>query len=195
MRQIIPSLILFAFLALLTGIVYPAMVTIAGQSLFPFESNGSLVTQSGRVWASKLIVYPSMEYAQYFQPRPSAAQLADKRILVAGASNIAQSNPKFQSDFESRRASFELRFGVSESPPFEMFFASASGVDRHISVISAMAQSDRVAAARNITVGSVKKMINDYATYNQILRQNYVSVVDLNLALDGISQGSVHEQQ
>jgi len=195
MRQIIPSLILFVFLALLTGIVYPAMVTLAGQSAFPFESNGSLVVQSGRVLTSKLVIYPSMEYPHYFQPRPSAAQLADNRILVAGASNIAQSNPKFQSDFETRRASYELRFGADQSPPYEMFFASASGVDRNISIESAMSQADRIATARNIPVESVKNIIMDHATNNQILRQNYVSVIDLNLALDGISQENVHERQ
>lgn len=185
MKDLKSALLLFVLLTVLLGGIYPAVVTIAANLLFPDQAGGSLMTEgSGRVVGSLLIGQP-FGGEKYFWPRPSATGDFPYNPLLSGGSNLGPTNPELIRRAKERVAQLR-RTGITGEIPADLVFASASGLDPHISPEAAQVQIARVARARKIPVDELEKMVAGHTEKRQagVLGAPRVNVLALNLALD-----------
>lgn len=196
MRSLIrPTLVLFIILTLLTGIVYPLLVTITGNLLFSYQSAGSLIIQKETVVGSELIGQ-NFSAPHYFWSRPSATSPMPYNASASSGSNLA---PTHLQRYETAKARIAT-FGTTSSShlskeglgvvtiPVDLVTTSASGLDPHISLAAAYFQMERVANARHIPIDQVKTLIDAQAEGRQLgfLGEPRVNVVKLNVALDAL---------
>lgn len=170
----------------LTGIVYPFVITALAQLLFPYRANGSLVTdERGQVIGSELIGQGFTNPA-YFQPRPSAAGNGYEATASSG-SNLGPTSKKLQDrvkqDVERLK---EENPDTPGAPPAELVTTSASGLDPHLSPQAAWWQAPRVASARGVALDRVKAVIGSSIEGRDLgfLGEPRVNILWLNLALD-----------
>lgn len=171
-------------LVLLLGVAYPAVVTMVGQSLYPVQANGSLVLRDGRAVGSRLVAQ-RFDSDRYFHPRPSAAGEHGYDGRASGGFNQGPTS-RALSDRLHETAT-RLRAGQPSTPlPVDLFTASASGLDPHITVEAARFQARRVAQARDVSTVRVNALIDAMTEGREmgILGQPRVNVLMLNLALD-----------
>ncbi|EQB14662.1 potassium-transporting ATPase subunit KdpC [Sphingobium lactosutens] len=178
-----PAVVLTLLFALLLGLAYPAALTGAGQLLFPHQANGSLIRENGRIIGSELLGQRFAE-ARYFHGRPSAAGSEGYDAAASSGSNLG---PNAQALITRVKADIAANPGVSGEPiPADMVTASASGLDPHISPATALAQIDRVAAARGLKRETVEALVSDHieTPLFGLLGEDRVNVLALNRALD-----------
>jgi potassium-transporting ATPase KdpC subunit len=171
----------------LTGLIYPFVITGLAQLLFPWRANGSLVTdEKGQVVGSELIAQGFINPA-YFQPRPSAAGEKGYDATSSGGSNLGPTSKKLQD-----RVNEDIKRLKAENPeatgaiPAQLVTASASGLDPHLSPEAMLWQVPRVAKARGISAERVKAVVESSVegrTFG-ILGEPRVNVLLVNLALD-----------
>jgi potassium-transporting ATPase KdpC subunit len=186
MKQWMIAIKITAALTILTGIIYPLVVTGISQILFPRQANGNLVTANGKIVGSSLIGQ-GFARPEYFQGRPSAAGDKGYDGLSSGGSNLGPTSRKLiervQADVARFRADNPTYSGAI--PP-DLLTASGSGLDPDISPESALAQADRVAKARHMSADRVRRLVETYTEERQLglLGERRVNVLRLNLALD-----------
>ena len=176
----------FLTLTLLTGVVYPLAVTGVAQTLFAWHAGGSLVRVDGRVAGSDLLGQ-KFSAARYFWPRPSSVDYA---TIPSGASNLGWTSAQLKKAVAERRAGLEAA-GGSQTIPAELLFASASGLDPHISPEAALYQLDRVATARGFDADRRQKLLALIGQKTEapswgFLGEPRINVLQLNLALDSL---------
>ena len=183
-QQLLPGFRMTLVMTVLTGLIYPLLVTGLSQTLFREKANGSLVTVNGLVVGSELIGQDFTK-PEYFHPRPSAAG------YDASASTGSNFGPTSQKLIDRVKASAE-KFrkenpGFTDPLPADTVTASASGLDPHISPAAAGAQAERVAKARGITPDQIKHLIEAGTEGRDLgfLGEPRVNVLALNRALDG----------
>jgi K+-transporting ATPase ATPase C chain len=189
MKTLLISFKIFLFFTILTGIVYPLLITGFVQLIFPSKANGSLIVQDDKIIGSKLIGQ-QFDSAIYFSSRPSANSY---NALPSGGSNYGLTNKKLKDLFSERKDQF-IAFNQLDSLtdiPAEMLFASASGLDPHISPKAALLQVDRITKARNFNSFQKKQLIQGVAELTEVpqifcLGQERVNVLLLNLYSDRI---------
>lgn len=185
MKDLKSALILFIFMTFLLGGLYPAVVTVAANLLFPHQAQGSLITDgSGRVVGSTLIGQPFTD-AKYFWPRPSATAGFAYNPLLSGGSNLGPTHPELIRQAKERIA--RLRdTGITGEIPADLVSASASGLDPHISPEAAWLQVPRVARVRGLSVEKVHGIVAAITQGPQAgtLGAPRVNVLALNMALD-----------
>lgn len=189
MKTIIISLKIFLFFTVLTGIIYPLFITGIAQVVFPAKANGSLIVKNNQIIGSELIGQ-QFDSVIYFSSRPSAISY---NPLPSGGSNYGLTNVKLKNLVAERRRNFNT-FNQLDSItkiPSEMLFASASGLDPHISMQAALLQVDRVAKARNFTSVQKQKLRQCVKTLTEspqflILGEARINVLMLNLETDKI---------
>jgi len=176
----------FAFLiamTLITGLIYPLVMTGFGQIVFPFQANGSIIKEGNKIRGSRLL---AQEFTsdEFFSGRPSAGSYT---TLPSGASNLSPSGKALKAAVDGRKADWSKRYG-NVQPPNEMLYASASGLDPDISINAALAQVDRIVKARMLSdeqklvlTGMIKNNPETLELYPAITR---VSVMDINLLLE-----------
>jgi len=187
MKQIKTALKLFAVLMVVVGVIYPVAVTALAQLFFPKEAGGSLLYDaSGRVIGSALIGQPFSD-PKYFWPRPSATSEYPYNPLASGGSNLGPTNKNLIEQI-ARRADLLISSGIQDPVPSDLVMASASGLDPHISLQSALVQIPRVARARTLDEETLRKLVLDHLEERQFgfLGEQRVNVVKLNLALDSM---------
>ena len=188
MKQLKPALVLFAFFTILTGLIYPGVITAISQAVFPHQANGSLVTQNGQVVGSGLIGQ------QFRDPKYFRGRLSDTGSTPYDASNSAGSNysvlnPNLQKQVEDRIAALRVADPTNTLPiPADLVTASASGLDPNISIAAAHYQAGRVARLRGLSLEQVNTLIDQYTTgrFLGFIGEPRVNVLELNLALDGL---------
>jgi potassium-transporting ATPase KdpC subunit len=187
LQQIVPSLRMLLVMTLLTGALYPALVTLAGSVLFPVQAAGSLVYSADGQIAGSALIGQANEDPRYFTGRPSASAYG---AVPSGASNAGSTNAQLVAAVRERTAAFRTANGLAEDAllPIEMLFASGSGLDPHISPIAALAQVERVATARGLGSETVVALVTQQTEERQfgLLGGARVNVLLLNLALDGL---------
>jgi len=185
-RQLRASLVMLLGFTLLTGIVYPAVVTILAQLMCPYEANGSVVERDGKSVGSSLIGQSFTE-PKYFWPRASATTPAYNAAAGSG-SNLAPSNPALAEAVKARVAALKAADPDNkQSVPVDLVTASASGLDPHISPEAAAYQVPRVARVRGMKEEAVRELVLQYTEGRDLglLGEPRVNVLLLNLALDG----------
>ena len=186
-KQFAPALRLTFFFTVLTGLVYPGLVTALCQALFHAQANGSLVVRDGRVVGSMLIGQ-QFDAARYFWGRPSATAPTAYNAAASSGTNFAPSNPQLATDVATRCAALAAAHGDSAAPiPLDLVTASGSGLDPHVTVAAMLYQVDRVAAARGRDPAAVRALVEQHVESPAfgLLGQHRVNVLAVNLALDG----------
>lgn len=186
-RDLVVSIRTTAVLWVLTAAIYPLLIFAIGQIAFPAQANGSLITtEQGQVVGSTLIGQ-AFSSEEYFWSRPSAVNYSIGEDAaptgLSGATNLAPSNPDLLVLTEERA---EILQAADIEPTADLLYSSGSGLDPHISPTSALAQIDRIAAARNLSSDDLQTLIaqNTEGRFLGIFGEPAVNTVTLNLALD-----------
>jgi potassium-transporting ATPase KdpC subunit len=184
-EQLLPAVRMALVLTVLTGMLYPALVTGIAQAIFPKQANGSLIEVNGKVIGSDLIGQ-KFSKAEYFQGRPSAAG-DGYDAANSGASNLGPTSQKLVERIKADAEKFRKENPDFSGPiPADLLTASASGLDPHLSPASTAAQVARVAKARGITQDQTQQLVDRFTENRQLgfLGEARVNVLKLNLALD-----------
>ncbi|YCA80542.1 potassium-transporting ATPase subunit KdpC [Cupriavidus sp. JZ107] len=185
-----PLLTVFAALSVLTGLLYPAIVTGLAKSVFPHEAAGSLIVKDGRTIGSSLIGQPFSE-PRYFWGRLSATAPMPYNAAASGGSNLGPSNPALADAARARIEALRAADPGNTAPvPVDLVTASGSGLDPHISQAAAEYQAARVARARGLTLQQVRELIAAHTDRPAlaVLGDAGVNVLRLNLALDSLGE-------
>ncbi|HGU9820209.1 potassium-transporting ATPase subunit KdpC [Enterobacter chuandaensis] len=188
MTMLRPAILLFILLSLITGGLYPLVTTALGQWWFKDRANGSLIMQNGENRGSRLIGQNFTD-ARYFQGRPSATAESPYNPMASGGSNLAGSNPELDKAVAERVAALRAANPqASREVPVELVTASASGLDYSLTPAAAAWQIPRVAAARQLTVEQVSKLVAEHTQKPLVsfIGMPVVNIVELNLALDAL---------
>jgi K+-transporting ATPase ATPase C chain len=185
LRQILPAFRLTLLFTILTGLVYPGIVTGLCQLLFPSQANGSLIEKNGRIIGSRLIGQ-SFGRPEYFHPRPSAAG-SGYDASSSGGSNLGPTSRRLFDRVKAAVEEFRAENPDFKGPiPADLLTASGSGLDPDISPASAEAQVSRVAKARRTDQAKIRQMVTEFTKGRALwfLGEPAVNVLALNLALD-----------
>ena len=190
LKELKPALLLLLVLTLLTGAIYPLLVTGLAQGLFHHQANGSLIKQEGKVLGSELIGQPFSD-PKYFWSRPSATSPMPYNGGSSSGSNLGPMNPALEDAVKARIAALKTADPGNTAPiPVDLVTASASGLDPHISPAAAEYQVTRVARLRSLPVKEVRRLVAAHTESRQlgVLGEPRVNVLTLNLALDQLAK-------
>jgi K+-transporting ATPase ATPase C chain len=184
---------MLAVLTLLTGVVYPLVVTGIAQAAFPRQANGSVIEKNGKAVGSTLIGQ-SFDDPKYFWGRLSATLDANGRALpynggASSGSNLGPTNPALVDEVKGRVDALEAADPGNEAPiPVDLVTSSGSGLDPEISPAAAEYQVRRVAKARGLGETKVRSLVAQHTTGRQLgfLGEPRVNVLTLNLGLDDL---------
>ena len=198
LKEIRPAIVLIVALTLITGLLYPLVMTGIAGAIFPYQAQGSLIERDGKVVGSALI---GQEFTsdQYFHGRPSATTAPDPNDATktvpapynaanSGGSNLGPTNKalidRVRDDLEKLKQE-----NPSAAVPIDLVTTSGGGLDPHLSPDAALFQVPRVAKARNMPEDRVRQLVSDHTegrTFG-LLGEPRVNVLALNLALDRAS--------
>jgi len=187
-RQIRYAIGFLVVFTVITGLIYPLVVTGFAQAFFRNRAGGSLLVQDGKAVGSKLIGQPFSD-PKYFWGRLSATGLVAYNADASSGSNLGPSNPALRESAQQRIESLKAVDPGNDSPiPVDLVTSSGSGLDPDISVAAANYQTARVARYRGMTVDQVDSLVRRFTEGRQfgILGEPRVNVLKLNLALDSL---------
>jgi K+-transporting ATPase ATPase C chain len=182
------AILFFSIITLLTGIVYPLVVTGLAQMLFPRQANGSLIKIDEGKTVSELVGQPFIA-PRYFWGRPSATVPVAYNGASSAGSNLGPSNPALKEAVRKRIAALRSADPENRIPiPVDLVTASGSGLDPDISPAAALYQAPRVSKARGIDEGKVAELVRKHIQDRQfgIFGEPTVNVLRLNMALDAL---------
>ncbi len=189
-QQLLPAFRITLVLTVLTGLLYPAVVTGLCQVLFPYRANGSLIERNGALigseWLGSDLIGQSFARPEYFHPRPSAAG-DGYDATASGGSNLGPTSKKLVDRVKADvQAIAKSDPGATTPLPADLLTTSASGLDPHISPASAAVQVARVAKARNIQTADIQSLILAHTQGRTLgfMGEPRVNVLALNIALD-----------
>ena len=186
LRELKPAFLMLVAFTVLTGLVYPFVVTGLGQLLFPRQANGSLIERDGKPMGSALIGQP-FSSLKYFWSRPSATSPYPYNAAASSGFNQGPTNPALTDAVAARVKALRDADPENKAPvPVDLVTASASGLDPHISPAAAEYQINRVAKARGMDSSKVRALVAQHTEGRQLgfLGEPGVNVLQLNLVLD-----------
>lgn len=192
LKQFRIAVIVFGILTVLTGLIYPAVITGIAQVVFPNQANGSLLMQHGQIVGSALIGQPFTD-PKYFWGRLSATGDHPYNAASSAGSNLGPTNPALQKEVSDRIAALKAADRGNTQPiPVDLVTSSGSGLDPDISIAAAQYQAVRVARLRGLPLSRVQALINQSTTGRTFgfLGEPRVNVLKLNLLLDAEQVGS-----
>ena len=186
-KHLKPAIILFVLLSVITGVIYPAVVTGLAQLLLASQANGSQLTdKGGKPMGSSLIGQP-FSNPGHFWGRPSATGPFPYNAGASSGSNLGPTNPALMDAVKARIEALQAADPDNKAPvPVDLITASGSGLDPHISPAAAEYQINRVAKARNLKPEKLRALVDANTQSRQwgFLGEPRVNVLTLNLALD-----------
>ncbi len=197
-RYLRPAIVMTLLLTILTGLIYPGIITGIAQLFFPYQANGSLVTVNGKVIGSAII---GQEWTslKYFHGRPSATTNlqgtpSPYEADNSSASNLGPTSKVLISSVQQRVAALKAEFkqvGLAVpagSVPVDLVTASGSGLDPDITIAAALYQVPIVAKARGLSQSQVQQLVMSqvHGRFLFIFGEPYINVLELNMALDGL---------
>ncbi|MFA6091956.1 MAG: potassium-transporting ATPase subunit KdpC [Elusimicrobiota bacterium] len=184
--QLRPALMSLLALSVLTGLIYPAVMTGAAQLLFPGKANGSLIERGGKIAGSELIGQPFSEAGRFWS-RPSATGPYPYNAGASSGSNLGPTNPALLDAVKARVEALRKADPDNAAPiPVDLVTASGSGLDPHISPAAAFYQVPRVARALKRSEEGLRSLVEHHVEgrWLGILGEPRVNVLKLNLALE-----------
>lgn len=188
LRHLRPALLVLLSLTIVTGAVYPLLITGLVTALFPSQAAGSLIVKNNTLIGSKLIGQYFGD-PKYFWGRPSATTPSANNALASGGSNLGPLNPALIDAVKQRVDALKAADpDNTQKIPVDLVTASASGLDPDISVAGALYQLDRVARARHLDPDKLRALLNAHTQHRILgfLGEPRVNVLELNLTLDEI---------
>jgi K+-transporting ATPase ATPase C chain len=189
LSQVVRHAVMFmVVMTVLTGVIYPLLITGISQVFFHEQANGSLLYNGDKVVGSALIGQP-FDDAKYFWSRPSATGPFPYNAAASSGSNLGAIEPNLLAAVQGRIEALKQADPENRDPiPVDLITASGSGLDPHITPAAAAYQVARVARARGIERQKVEQLVAEHTENRTIglLGEPRVHVVELNLALDGI---------
>jgi K+-transporting ATPase ATPase A chain len=188
-KQARPALIIFLLITLITGVLYPLVITGIAQAVFPVQANGNLIRHDGKIVGSALIGQPFTS-PEYFWGRLSATSVVPYNSAVSSGSNIGPTNPALIDEVKTRVDALHAADPGNTRPiPVDLVTSSGSGLDPDISVAAANYQVPRIARERNLNENEVTALVALQTQDQQfgLLGEPRVNVLKLNLALDDMS--------
>ncbi len=189
LKQLKTAFLFIIVMTIITGLIYPAIVTGVAQLLFPWQANGSLIKQNNIIVGSQLIGQNFTD-AKYFWGRPSATSPYAYNASSSAGSNLGPSNPDLITAIKQRIDVLHKADPQNKQLiPVDLVTTSASGLDPDISPLAAYYQMERVAKARGLSEDVIKKLIDSHITSRSFgfLGEPRVNVLQLNLDLDKLS--------
>jgi K+-transporting ATPase ATPase C chain len=186
-RQLRPAVVILVLMTLLTGVLYPLLVTGVAQGLFRHQANGSLIERDGKAVGSELIGQP-FDDPNYFWGRLSATDPPYNAGASSG-SNYGPMNLGLTNAAKARLDALHKADPNNAAPvPVDLVTSSGSGLDPDISVAAALYQVPRVARARRLDEAKVRALVLRHVEDRQfgVLGEKRVNVLKLNLSLDGV---------
>src|SRR5512147_1480853 len=194
--QLRPALVSLAALTLITGLLYPLMITGIAPMLFPRQANGSLILKDRQPIGSTLIGQP-FDAPKYFWSRPSATLPFTYNAAASSGSNLGPTNDALMKAVQARIDMFKAADPGNPLPiPVDLVTASGSGLDPHISPAAAEYQVHRIAQVRGLDETVVRRLVAQHTEGRQlgVLGEPRVNVLTLNLALDAhVNQNRLHD--
>ncbi len=190
LKELKPALLVLVLMTVLTGGVYPLLVTGIAQGVFPHQANGSLVEQDGKVVGSELIGQPFTD-PKYFWNRPSATGPVPDNGGASSGSNLGPTNPALEQAVKARIDALKASDPANTAPiPVDLVTASGSGLDPHISPAAARWQIARIARIRGMSEAEVAQLVDAHTEGRQlgVLGEPRVNVLVLNRALDRLAR-------
>lgn len=190
LRHLRPAVVSLAVLTIITGVVYPLLVTGIAQAFFKDKASGSLIRRDGVVVGSSLIGQAFAD-PRHFWGRPSATTPFPYNTAASSGSNLGPLNPDLSSSVEARVRSLRAFDPEGRAPvPVDLVTSSASGLDPHISLAAAEYQASRVARARGLPESRVRDLVRTRSSRRGLgfFGEPVVNVLELNLALDGLEE-------
>lgn len=188
-KQLLITIKYFLAITIVTGLIYPFFITLISIIVFPGKASGSLIKKDGKIIGSELIGQ-KFESDKYFWSRPSAI---DYNPAPSSGSNLGPTSATLKKSYDDRMKNFVEKNMIKDAStiPNEMFFSSASGVDPHVSPLSAILQVERVAQARNFDQSKKEKLIRLIDSLTEkpqfgFLGNSVVNILLLNLELDNM---------
>jgi len=181
-----PALVLFVALTVVTGLIYPAVVTAIGQAAFSHQANGSMIERDGKIVGSE-IIGQQFDAPQYFWGRLSATTPNPYNAGSSSGSNLGPTNPALADEVKGRIDALHAADPDNRAAlPVDLVTTSGSGLDPEISPAAAAYQVARVAKARGMTVEQVQALVAQATVGRQfgVLGEPRVNVLKLNFALD-----------
>jgi len=189
-NQLRPAIVLTLLFCVITGLVYPGVVTALAQLLFPHQANGSLIQSAGGQMIGSGLIGQPFARPEYFHPRPSAAGNGYDGT-ASGGTNKGPTDAKLADTLIAQAvdSTVQLDGGVKGRIPSDLVTASGSGLDPHISPASALLQVERVARARHADGAVVRALVERHVEGRQFwfFGEPRVNVLQLNLAVDSIA--------
>lgn len=182
------AIVSLAMFTVVTGVLYPVLVTAIAQLAFPHRANGSLIVRNGKAVGSELIGQP-FDDPKYFWGRLSATAPFPYNAGASSGSNLGPTNPALTEAVQGRVDALRAGDpGNRAAIPVDLVTASASGLDPHISPAAAFYQVPRVARARQMDTAAVRRLVAEHTEDRQlgVLGEPRVNVLALNLALDSM---------
>jgi len=198
MKHIRPAIVMIITMTVITGLIYPLLMTGIAQAVFPYQANGSLIEKDGKVIGSALIGQ-SFTSDKYFHGRPSATSAPDPKdpsksvSAPYNAANSSGSNLGPTSKALVDRVKGDAETLAKENPntpiPADLVTTSASGLDPDITPAGALFQVPRVAKARGLPEDQVRQLVEAHIAGRTlgIIGEPHVNVLQLNLALDAMN--------
>lgn len=186
--QIRPALMALLIFTVLTGLLYPLVVTGIAQLVFPHQANGSLIVQNGQIVGSTLIGQQFTD-PKYFWGRLSATGPYPYNAAASSGSNLGPTNPALLDEVKGRIAALKAADpSNTQLIPVDLVTSSGSGLDPDISVAAALYQLPRVARLRGLSESALRTLVDQYTHGRQLgfLGEPRVNVLQLNLALDAL---------
>lgn len=185
-NQVLPALRMLVVLSVLTGVLYPLVVTGVAQLAFRSAANGSLIVVDGKPVGSTLLGQP-FDDPKYFWSRPSATSPQPYNGASSVGSNLGPRNPALADAVAARiKALRDADPGNVAAVPVDLVTASGSGLDPHISLAAAAYQAPRVARMRSMSIDRVMVLVGEHTEGRTlaIIGEPRVNVLELNRALD-----------
>jgi K+-transporting ATPase, C subunit len=189
-RDLLTAIRTTLVLWVLTAILYPVLILIIGQSIFPFQANGSLLKNPQGEIVGSALIGQNFTSNRYFISRPSSVDYSPVNNSLAtgisGGSNLAPSNPDLLKKVTERIDQLQSNNII---PTADLVYSSGSGLDPHISIQAANAQIQRVAKARSLNPNQVEILVNKNTEHRflGIFGEPGVNVLKVNLDLDNLS--------
>lgn len=194
LRQARTAFLMLILMTVITGLIYPGVITGVAQIVFPDQADGSFIERDGETVGSSLLgqsfvdAGTNLTLPGYFRGRPSAATITENGTIISGGSNYGPTNSALTDRVAADVASIreENALPADAAIPVDLVTASGSGVDPDISPASAELQVARVAQQRGVSEDRVRDLIDDHTSGRVLwfLGEPRVNVLELNLDLD-----------